>query len=143
MLELLVQLFVKFPLFALRSRLSFLVTRQISAFAEAFWFGQGGSRGAGLLQTQRTAAIYRFRSGRVQNWRSLRTLSHCAGHGSWLGMPPKRIPMISTGSDIAQAAMAAIVTANRIPGHIGRGLWNATMMSIVAAAIATAEKLIV
>ena len=48
-----------------------------------------------------------------------------AGHGSWLGMPPKRIPMVSTESDIAQAALATIATANRIPGHIGRSLWNA------------------
>lgn len=45
MLQLLVQLFVKFPLFALRSRLSFLVARQLSAFADDVNRGRGDRNG--------------------------------------------------------------------------------------------------
>ena len=43
-----------------------------------------------------------------------------AGQGNCRGMPPKRVPMVSTGNDSAQAAMAATTTAIRMPGQFGR-----------------------
>ena len=43
-----------------------------------------------------------------------------AGSGNSRGMPPKRVPMVSTGSDSAQVASAATATAIRMPGQVGR-----------------------
>ena len=60
MLQLLVQLFVKFLLFALRSRLSFLVIRQISVFAEAFWFSLVRSADQGELGSFRRRGKRQF-----------------------------------------------------------------------------------
>ena len=66
-----------------------------------------------------------------------------AGNGNCRGMPPKRVPMVSTGSDSAQAASAATTTAIRMPGQCGRSFRSTTMMAMLTAATATAETLAV
>ena len=66
-----------------------------------------------------------------------------AGEGNCRGMPPKRVPMVSTGSDSAHVASAATTTAIRMPGQCGRSLRSTTMMAMLTAATATAETLAV
>jgi hypothetical protein len=51
-----------------------------------------------------------------------------AGIGNCRGMPPKRVPMVSTGRASAQAANAARTTAIKIPGQCGRSRRSTTMM---------------
>jgi hypothetical protein len=41
-----------------------------------------------------------------------------AGEGNSRGMPPKRLPMVSTGSDSAAVAIAASTTAIRMPARM-------------------------
>ncbi len=52
------------------------------------------------------------------------------GHGICAGMPPNRVPMVSTGSDSAKVASAATTTAIRMPGHSGRSFRTITMMAM-------------
>ena len=66
-----------------------------------------------------------------------------AGNGNSLGMPPKRVPMVSTGSDSAHVANAAAATANRMPGQVGRHWRSTAMMAMLNTATLTAEALTV
>jgi anti-anti-sigma regulatory factor len=65
------------------------------------------------------------------------------GSGNSRGIPPNRVPMVSTGNDSAQVASAAAVTAIRRPGQAGRTARKITMMAMLAAATAIAERLAV
>jgi hypothetical protein len=58
-------------------------------------------------------------------------------------MPPKRVPMVSTGSDNTHVAKAATATAIRMPGQLGRSLRSTTMRTMLTAATLTAETLAV
>ncbi len=72
--------------------------------------------------------------------------SEKAGHegcGSCRGIPPKRVPIVSTGSANAQVARAAATTAIKIPGQFGRSRRNTTMMTMLAEATAIAGTLAV
>src|SRR5882757_4577297 len=62
-----------------------------------------------------------------------------AGDGNSRGMPPKRLPMVSTGSDSAALATAANTTAIRMPGQDGRQRRKPAMMTMLAMAMATAD----
>ena len=64
-----------------------------------------------------------------------------AGKGSERGMPPKRVPIVSTGSDRATAAIEAAATATSMPGHDGRARFSPTMMTTVSSAMRIAEGL--
>ncbi len=66
-----------------------------------------------------------------------------AGHGNSRGMPPKRLPMVSTGNDSAQVTTAAHATAINRPGQVGRNFRNRAMMAMLAAETAMAETLAV
>jgi hypothetical protein len=66
-----------------------------------------------------------------------------AGQGNCRGMPPKRVPTVSTGSDNAHVANAATTTAIRMPGQAGRSFRRKMMIAMLTAARATAEKLAV
>jgi hypothetical protein len=66
-----------------------------------------------------------------------------AGQGNSRGMPPKRVPMVSTGNDNAQVASAATTTAIRIPGQAGRSFRRPIMMAMQIPETATADKLAV
>ena len=61
------------------------------------------------------------------------------GAGKWRGMPPKRVPMVSTGSESAQVPNAATATAIRMPGQVGRSFLSATIMRMLTLATAIAE----
>src|SRR5689334_534207 len=64
-----------------------------------------------------------------------------AGEGNSRGMPPKREPMVSTGSENAAHTTAANTTAIRIPGQDGRQIRKAAMMAMLTTATATADGL--
>src|SRR6187402_972922 len=66
-----------------------------------------------------------------------------AGDGSSRGMPPKREPTVSTGSDSTVQATAASTTAIRMPGQDGRQRRKPAMMAMLAMATATADGLMV
>src|ERR1700744_4389694 len=66
-----------------------------------------------------------------------------AGDGNSRGMPPKRVPMGSTGSDSARVATAASTTAIRMPGHVGRQRRSTAMTAMLTTAIAMADGLAV
>ena len=65
------------------------------------------------------------------------------GHGNDCGMPPKRVPMVSTGSDSSAAATAVTMTAISMPGHVGRSFRKVAMIAMVTIDIATAAPLAV
>ena len=54
------------------------------------------------------------------------------GAGSDAGMPPNRLPMVSTGRPSAHTAADAPTTAISKPGHFGRQRLQATMTASVA-----------
>lgn len=63
------------------------------------------------------------------------------GASSELGMPPNRVPMVSTGRPSSQAATAADATAISIAGQCGRQRRSAAMRPIVTAESAAAGML--
>jgi len=81
-------------------------------------------------------------SGSTARAFSIETTGH-AGHGNACGMPPNRVPMVSTGNDSAHAAIAATATAIRMPGQAGRHVLSPMMIAMLTAATAMAEKLAV
>ena len=58
-----------------------------------------------------------------------RLIAGRCGAGSMLGMPPKRLPIVSTSSPADQASSEVMVTAMRKPGHAGRATRRATMIA--------------
>lgn len=66
-----------------------------------------------------------------------------AGDGNARGMPPKRLPMVSIGSDSTAVAIAASTTAIRIPGQDGRQIRKAAMMAMLTSATPSADGLMV
>jgi len=66
-----------------------------------------------------------------------------AGKGNSRGMPPQRVPMVSTGMLKAQVTMAAMTTAIRMPGQVGRNRFNPMMIRIYSAASTIADTLAV
>ena len=82
-------------------------------------------------------------SGNTARAFSERECTATPASGNSLGMPPKRLPIVSTGSDSAQVAIAATMTAIRMPGQVGRSFRSTTMMAMLMAATTTAETLAV
>lgn len=66
-----------------------------------------------------------------------------AGDGNSRGKPPKRLPMVSIGSDSAAVAMAASTTAIRMPGQDGCQRRKPAMMAMLTKATASADGLTV
>jgi hypothetical protein len=66
-----------------------------------------------------------------------------AGDDSSRGMPPKRLPIVSTGNDSAQVSIAASTTAIRMPGQDGRKRRSAAMTTMLTTATAMAAGLAV
>src|SRR3954469_581896 len=64
-----------------------------------------------------------------------------AGEGSSRGMPPKREPTVSTGSDSTAHATAASTTAIRMPGQDGSQRRRPAMMAMLTTATATGDGL--
>ena len=97
------------------------------------------------------------RQQRLDGGRAARTRSHpaappvafasenagSAGDGNSRGMPPKRLPMVSTGSDSAAVAIAASTTAIRMPGQDGRQRRKPAMMAMLTTATPSADGLTV
>ena len=65
------------------------------------------------------------------------------GAGSIDGMPPKRVPIVSTGKPKAQAATDVATTAISMPGQCGRHRFSPAIRPIVAKASATVAGLTV
>ena len=65
------------------------------------------------------------------------------GDGSSAGMPPKRLPMVSTGKAKAKVATAATATAISMPGQCGLSFLAPTIRPMVSSDSATAAGLIV
>jgi hypothetical protein len=66
-----------------------------------------------------------------------------AGTGKVRGIPPKRVPSVSTGRPNKAAASEARHTAISMPGHDGRQRLSAAIAPIVTSEIATAARLTV
>ncbi len=81
-------------------------------------------------------------SGKTCSTRSTETTGS-AGAGKPSGMPPNRVPIVSTGSPSTATASAAAATATSIPGAVGRSRLSTTTIAIVASAKARATGLTV
>ena len=64
-----------------------------------------------------------------------------AGKGSERGMPPKRVPIVSTGSASAAAATEATATPISMPGQDGRQRFSPAMVAMVSKATRIADGL--
>ncbi len=76
-------------------------------------------------------------------WIFASVISGNDGIGLLRGMPPKRVPMVSTGSASSAAATAVITTAISIAGHVGFHRRTSAMMAMVATETLTAPGLMV
>ena len=63
-----------------------------------------------------------------------RSKAGSAGRGSERGMPPKRVPIVSTGSARTAAATEATATAISMPGQDGRQRFSPAMVAMVSRA---------